>query len=199
MTTRVRAGGIAGDTITTSMMQNDIVTNAKMADDAVDSDVLANTITLSAGQLILPGSVIQYKKTHFNTNEGTTSTTFSDITGATQTFACHRANSLVKVSLIVMCGGKGGVALLAGSTNIIPFNNSYPIYNAEAQATYASSSTRDLRNISGFYSPGTTSSITYKAQMRAYSGNDANGFGVNELSNSASYTYSYIECMEIAQ
>lgn len=199
MTTRVRAGGIAGDTITTSMMQNNIVTNAKMAADSVDSDVLANTITLSAGQLILPGSVIQYKKTHFNTQEGTTSTTFSDITGATQAFACHRANSLVKVSLILMCGGKGAINLVAGSTNLFQFNNSYAIYNAEAQAGYANGSTRDLRNISGFHSPGTTSSITYKAQMRAYSTGVANEFGVNELSNSSTYTYSYIECMEIAQ
>lgn len=158
------------------------------------------TISVPTGTtLYAPGHVVQYKKTHFNTQQGTTSTTFADITGATQTFACKQANSLVKVTLVLMCGGKGSINLVAGSTNLFQFNNSYAIYNAEAQTSYANGSTRDLRNISGFHSPGSTSNITYKAQMRAYSGNDANGFGVNELSNNSTYTYSYIECMEIAQ
>ena len=44
MTTRVRAGGIASNTISTSMVQNDAVTNAKIADDSVDSDIISNSI-----------------------------------------------------------------------------------------------------------------------------------------------------------
>lgn len=53
MTTKVRAGGIADSTVAHSMLKHDIV----------DSDVLANNITIpSANTFIVPGSVLQVKQ-----------------------------------------------------------------------------------------------------------------------------------------
>lgn len=196
MTTRVRAGGIAGDTITTSMMQNDIVTNAKMADDAVDSDVLANTIVLADAQIAMPGMPIQYSKAHFQTGEGTTSTSFQDATGASIAFACKKSNSLVKITAGLMVGGKGKLRILAGTTDLMPASNGYVFYNNESQTNWNSSSHRQMTYLSAFHEPASTSSVTYKLQYAAYTGQ---AFGVNELYNSSSYVYSFIECMEIAQ
>tara|TARA_R100001510_G_C7628438_1_gene187821 strand:- start:50 stop:559 length:510 start_codon:yes stop_codon:yes gene_type:complete len=164
------------------------------------SKIKTNSLSTDAiTSAVMPaGSIIQHKKTFFNTGQGFTSNVFADVTGATQTFACLDASSLVKVTVAVMCGGKGSVKILAGSTSLFEFNNSYAIYNQENQNSYDGSSTRDLRNISGFHSPGNTNTITYKFQARAYDSSSANYyFGINELSNSNSYTYSYIECLEI--
>jgi len=171
------------------------LTQAVPADGSITAAKLAsNAITAAA----LPaGSIIQHKKTFFNTGQSFTGG-FTDVTGATQTFACLNASSLVKVTVAVMCGGKGSVRILAGSTSLFNFNNSYPIYNQTDQTGPMSSSTRDLRNISGFHSPGNTNTITYKLQASAYDSSAANyHFAINEVANSSTYTYSYIECLEI--
>ena len=175
-----------------------------MSNARILANLMGTSTTIPSSKLSLvaadmpSGSIIQYKKTFFNTGQNFTTNTFTDVTGATQTFACNDANSLVKVTFAVMCGGKGSVKILAGSTSLFDFNNSYPIYNQEDQTGPASSSTRDLRNISGFHSPGNTNTITYKLQARAYDSSSANyHFGINELANSSTYTYSYIECLEI--
>ena len=167
------------------------------------ANLLGTSTTVPSSKLSLvaadmpSGSIIQHKKTYFNTSQSFTGG-FTDVTGATQTFACIDASSLVKVTVAIMSSGKGSVKILAGSTSLFNFSNSYSIYNQTSQTGPMSSSTRDLRNISGFHSPGNTNTITYKLQASAYdSSSAAYHFGINELSNSNTYTYSYIECLEI--
>ena len=163
------------------------------------SKIQSNSLATGAVTSGMPsGSIIQHKKTYFNTSEGFTTTTFADVTGATQTFACLDANSLVKITVAVMCGGKGSVIILADSTGVFNLDNSYPIYVGAAQTNWNNGSARDLRNFSGFYSPGNTNTITYKLQASAYDSSSANyHFAINEVANSSTYTYSYIECLEI--
>ena len=186
MTTRVRAGGIASNTIS----------NAMLKDDSVDSDILANTIVLADAQIAMPGMPIQYSKAHFQTGEGTSSTSFQDVTGGSLAFACKKSNSLVKITVGVMVGGKGRLRILAGSTDLMPASNGYVFYNDNSQVGWNSGSERQLAYLTAFHEPASTSSVTYKLQYAAYTGQ---AFGVNELYNSSSYVYSFIECMEIAQ
>ena len=91
MTTRVRAGGIAGNT----------VSNAMLKDDSVDSDILANTINITAGQIVYPGMPLQIQNTNFtdHLSYGSSDSTGA-ATGVTNGFSVIPSNIYVNVTAI---------------------------------------------------------------------------------------------------
>ena len=158
-------------------------------------DVSGGTLVPSAGQIIKRSPV-----TYFYTQEGTSSLSFVDATGASVSFACDYANSLVQINVVAMVGGKGSLRVLADSTVVTNSLDAYNYYDGTtSQTSWTNGSVRRMIVEKHFYTPATTNSITYKLQYRAYSTGGSNEFGLNELHNSASRKYSHIEVLEIAQ
>jgi hypothetical protein len=91
MTTRVRAGGIASNTIS----------NAMLKDDSVDSDILANAINITAGQIVYPGMPLQVQNTNFNTHLSYGSADGTGVaTGVTGGFSVIPSNIYVNVTAV---------------------------------------------------------------------------------------------------
>ena len=91
MTTRVRAGGIASNT----------VSNAMLKDDSVDSDILANAINITAGQIVYPGMPLQIQNTNFtdHLSYGSSDSTGA-ATGVTNGFSVIPSNIYVNVTAV---------------------------------------------------------------------------------------------------
>ena len=151
------------------------------------------TLVPSAGQIIKK-SPVQY----FYTSQSTTAGSFVDVTGASISFACDYSNSLVQIDVAFMIGGKGQPRMVAGS-HYFDATNNYVYYDASAQTTPTNGSNRQRTFERYYYSPNTTSAVTYKLQVRSHSTNGANGVAINELHSSSSYKYSFIQLTEIAQ
>lgn len=219
MTTRVRAGGIAGNTITTSMMQNDIVTNAKMADDAVDSDVLANDITIPSGNTFnaaasggmhIPGTVIQVVQGTLDTTASVSGSTEAD-TGLTATITPKFSTSKILVTVKMCCGGNeryNAFYLYRGSTKIgQPAADGsrtsvfLPGYG-DNSGTIGDTWQMTTRTGSFLDSPATTSATTYKITFN--NSNNNGTFYINRpyTDSNAAWAHrgqSVIQLQEIAQ
>ena len=157
-----------------------------------------NSVTIPNGATMPAGSIINFQKYTFSGTQAAGSTAYVDITNASTTYAATVSTSLIRVQLQILVGGKGSIRLLADGNSIFVPDSSYLFYNATSQGNWASGSVRDVANIIGYYSPASTSSVTYKAQMQSYSSGTDNEFGVNELANYSSPAC-FIEIMEIAQ
>lgn len=165
----------------------------------------ANKITLPSGQTLdttagtfIPHSgqiVKRSAKSYMNTAEGTTSTSFVGATGGSVSFACDYSDSIVLVYVQLMVGGKGAIRVTAGGTDITNSTNAYMWYDGTSQINWNSGSVRRIASYNEVHAPASTNSVTYALQYRAYAGNNANAFGINELFGSANW--SYIECVEI--
>lgn len=158
-----------------------------------------HTLDASSGFVPAAGQVVKRSKQYFYTAEGTTSTTFVDATGASLSFACDYDDSLVKINLVCMVGGKGALRVLAGSTVVTTTLEAYNYYSAATQSNWNSSSNRRMVHEVHFYEPSSTNAITYKVQYASYSGLASSAFGVNELHNTEARKYSHIEILEIKQ
>ena len=145
------------------------------------------------------GTIIQVAKQNFNGAQLNNSTSYVDITGCSLNFACRNSTSLVRVTLFLHNGGKGSLRILANNSAIMQPSAGYAYYTNESQNGWASSSNRDFQTLVAYYDPNTTSSRTYKAQLRSYVSGTNTQYGVNELFNSSAYNYAFIQCEEIAQ
>ena len=150
------------------------------------------------GATLPAGSIINFQKYTFSGAQAAGSTTFVDITNASTTYAATVSTSLIRVNLQILVGGKGSIRLLANNNGIFVPDSAYLFYDATSQGDWNSGSVRRLVNMIGYYSPASTSAVTYKAQMQSYSSGAGNSFGVNELAN-GSNPACFIEIMEIAQ
>ena len=112
MTTRVRAGGIASNT----------VSNAMLKDDSVDSDILANAINITAGQIVYPGMPLQIQNTNFTTHLSYGSSDSTGVaTGVTNGFSVIPSNIYVNVTAVrsnskYFCMFDGNASTSADST-----------------------------------------------------------------------------------
>ena len=164
------------------------------------------TLDASTGKASFPngatlpaGSIINFQKYTFSGTQAAGSTTYVDITNASTTYAAAVSTSLIRVNLQILVSGKGSIRLLADSNGIFVPDSSYLFYDSgTTQGAWNSASVRRIANIIGYYSPASTSAVTYKAQMQSYGTTGVDSFGVNELSN-GSNPAAFIEIMEIAQ
>ena len=157
-----------------------------------------NSVIIPNGATMPAGSIINYKRYTFSGIQAAGSTAYVDITNASTTYAATVSTSLIRVQLQILIGGKGSIRLLADGNGIFVPDSNYLFYNPVAQSSWSAGSIRNTANIIGYYSPASTSSVTYKAQMQSYSSGANNEFGVNELAN-GSNPACFIEIMEIAQ
>ena len=209
MTTRVRAGGIASNTIS----------NAMLKDDSVDSDILANDITIPSGNTFnaavsggmhVPGTVIQVIQGILNTTASVTSSTEAD-TGLTATITPKFSTSKILVTVKICCGGNdryNAFFLYRGSTKIgIPAanGNRTPVFMGGFGDNASGPGDQWMLDVkTGAYldSPATTSATTYKI---TFSNTNNNGtFYINRAytdsnSNWHQIGQSVILLQEIAQ
>jgi hypothetical protein len=157
-----------------------------------------NGVTIPNGATMPAGSIINFQKYTFSGTQAAGSVAYVDITNASTTYAATVSTSLIRVHLQILVGGKGSIRLLANGNGIFVPDSNYMFYDNISQNDWNSGSVRRIANIIGYYSPASTSAVTYKAQMQSYSSGAASSFGVNELANGSSPAC-FIEIMEIAQ
>ena len=134
----------------------------------------------SGNGIYIPGHVGQYKKTAYITGEqSTTSSSFSDITGASLSITPNSTSSVILIGWTGILGGSGGFRFLKDGTALHTPTNTYQYYDTDtnSQTNWKSSSTRARFHEQVFDEPATTSSITYKVQFARYT---STGFGINE-------------------
>ncbi len=180
-----------------SILNVDQINNAA-GTSAVTIDPSTGKPSFPNGATLPAGSIINFQRYTFSGTQAAGSTSYVDITNASTTYAATVSTSLIRVQLQILVGGKGSIRLLADGNGIFVPDSSYLFYNSSTQGNWVSGSVRRIANIIGYYSPASTSPVTYKAQMQSYSTGTDNEFGVNELSN-GSNPAAFIEIMEIAQ
>jgi hypothetical protein len=180
-----------------SILNVDQINNAA-GTSAVTIDASTGKPSFPNGAVLPAGSIINYKRYTFSGTQAAGSTSYVDITNASTTYAATVSTSLIRVQLQILVGGKGSIRLLADGNGIFVPDSSYVFYDGTTQGAWNSGSTRQIANIIGYYSPASTSAVTYKAQMQSYSSGSGNELGVNELAN-GSNPACFIEIMEIAQ
>ena len=180
-----------------SILNVDQINNAA-GTSAVTIDPSTGKASFPNGATLPAGSIINFQKYTFSGSQHAGSTSFVDITNASTSYAATVSTSLIRVHFQILVGGKGSIRLLADGNGIFVPDSSYLFYDPSSQSNWNSGSTRRLVNMIGYYSPASTSAVTYKAQMQSYSSGVGNSFGVNELAN-GSNPACFIEIMEIAQ
>ena len=149
----------------------------------------------SGNGIYIPGHVVQYKKTAYITGEqSTTSTSFSDITGASLSITPKSTSSIILIGWCGVLGGAGGFRFTRDGTALATTGDTYQYYDADTtgQTTWKNGSTRTRFHEHIFDEPATTSSITYQVQFARYT---ATGFGINETNVAREGSFLYL--MEI--
>ena len=138
-------------------------------------------ITIESGHVITqPGSVIQVVHVLFTDNTSISSSTFTDVTGATLTITPKFASSKIyletDLGVYVAVSGSnyayGGSKVLRGSstevscTNMTDGNGPYTYGASSNGGTYTQLDARHRYSV--FDSPNTTSATTYKVQGARY-------------------------------
>ena len=181
-----------------SILNVDQINNAA-GTSAVTIDASTGKPSFPNGATLPAGSIINYKRYTFSGTQAAGSTAYVNITNASTTYAATVSTSLIRVQLQILSSGKGSIRLLADGNGIFVPDSSYVFYDGgTTQGAWNSGSVRRVANIIGYYSPASTSAVTYKAQMQSYGTAGVDSFGVNELSNGTNPA-SFIEIMEIAQ
>ena len=159
-------------------------------------------VTISGdGQLF--NQVLQVIKTDIFS---TTSTTFVDITGMTINITPKSSNSKILIIADLKIGGTSNC-----SVNVALLRNGTQIYigdtrGSRQRATYTTSNDTNLNDVYAscnvyLDSPGTTSPVTYKFQMRTEVGNAGTGYlntdGENPDTAEGSTSASSITVMEV--
>ena len=115
-----------------------------------------------------PNIVQTVKTTAFST----TSTSFTDVTGLSAAITPKNASSLVLVTVSIYTSNSGGVLnsfnLLRGSTNLA--QPAADTFSASMNASTGVSTDDQTLSLTFLDSPATTSSTTYKIQMRMSGG-----------------------------
>lgn len=165
---------------------------------APTTGVNANKVIIPSGvTLAAPGHVVQYIKTAYLTSEqSTTSTSYSDITGASLSITPTSTSSIILIGWCGVLGGSGGFRFTKDGTALATTNDTYQYYDSDTngQTNWKSGSTRTRFHEQIFDEPATTSSITYKVQFARYT---SSGFGINEANVAREGSFLYL--MEIAQ
>lgn len=159
------------------------------------------TITVPTGnQIVQTGAVLQVVQTVKSDTFSTTSTSFTDVTGLSVSITPASTSNRILVMVDVKIGGVGFSKLLRGSTDIYVGDaagsrvrtNHFSAVNA---------GTEDSVVAIFLDSPATTSSTTYKIQIRGEAGANVRvNRSENDVDNSTtgSRTASSITVMEIA-
>ena len=161
----------------------------------------ANLTGLTDGQMPA-GSVLQVVQTFKNNVFSTTSTSYADVTGLTASITPSSSSSkilvLLRTSQAMSSSDKMYTTLLRGSTAIAVangkdyFSHMYPSRNSADTNTYIAHGSTHLDLLDA---PSTTSSTTYKVQMKVNAGT---GYLNRGLDNDAFRGVSSIVLMEIA-
>jgi len=184
---QVTTAKIANDQVTTAKIADDQVTSAKIADDQVTSAKLANAINITSGNSLTIdsgatitnngtasgfGKVLQVVQTHKSDTFTSTSTSFADITGLSASITPSSASN--KILVLVHISGVG----VPGTTQVFCQLNrdgsAIGVGDAAGNRTQTSGSTMLVNDSNSIAtnafnyldSPSTTSSITYKIQMK---------------------------------
>lgn len=152
----------------------------------------------SGNGIYIPGHVVQYKKTAYITGQqATTSSSYSDITGASLSITPKSTSSIILIGWCGVLGGSGVFRFVKDGTAIATSSSNYYYYDGDStnQSAWQSGSTRTGFHEQIFSEPSTTSSVTYKVQFAAYSALTNDGFGINESNLEREGCYMYL--MEI--
>ena len=171
-------GTPADGTITTNKLQNNSVTNAKLA--------------TGAG-----GKILKFQKVTFTAEFQTQNDSFTDITNATLSFTPTASDSTLRItSMLHIYLGQGSSATVGGAFQIVHDGTALETPNNQQYYKSAGSGTAIFQlphYFTSYVSAGSTSARTIKAQGRCYAGSNAAEFLVNKGS---AYT-SHIEVLEI--